>query len=412
MTRFNKPLIALFVLCLALFLASCSQKSIWTKKELAILSSLQLKNLKPASSVASNQFAENPLAARFGKSLFFDARFSANGQMSCASCHQADKAFTDGLAKAKGMHRVGRNTPTILGAPYSTWFYWDGRKDSLWSQALIPFEALDEMGFSRVAVLRLVGQGQAYRAQYESLFGKFPQEVLSPTFPNQAGPYGDAKTKDNWYRLPAASKKLVNQAYANIGKAIAAYERTLPLPQTRFDHYLASIFKEDSAGQHIQLSEQEIQGFKLFADENKTHCLRCHNGPMFTNQQFHNIETGNFDGTALDFGRLLGVQAVLQDEFNCLGEYSDAPKQACTALRFLSKDMHGDSKGAFKTPTLRYLNKTGPYFHDGRFESLDEVLDHYLSIKQQTPDLTVIKLTEAEKKSLIAFLNMLNNPQD
>ena len=122
------------------------------------------------------------------------------------------------------------------------------------------------------------------------------------------------------------------------------------------------------------VSESQILGAKLFIDQEKTQCLQCHNGPMLTNGGFHNIGSGVFSGPNMDYGRVFGLQSVLMDEFNCLGKYSDAAPSECTDLKYLSRDKHQGLQGAFKVPTLRFLDKTGPYFHDGRFDQLKDVM--------------------------------------
>ncbi len=132
---------------------------------------------------------------------------------------------------------------------------------------------------------------------------------------------------------------------------------------------------------------------------------------MLTNGDFHNIGTGGFSGQKLDFGRFLGIQAVVQDAFNCLGEYSDAKPESCSALRFLSKQVHGDSQGAYKTPSLRYLNQTIPYFHDGRFSTLEEVISHYTSINQDSTELPPLSLSSKEQQQLIQFIHLLDRPK-
>lgn len=395
----------------ALLASSCTpEPSFWSDKELRVLKSLQLSKLKEDTNSSSNQFANNRDAADFGKRIFFDKRFSATGTISCASCHQENKAFTDGLALAKGVHKTGRNTQTILGAQYHTWFYWDGRKDSLWAQALVPFEAADEMASNRVQVLRIIGKDSRYRDQYESLFGKFPEVIFSTKIPANAGPWGDSPTRDNWYRIPKGLQRIINRAYSNIGKVVAAYERSVNLPTTEFDDYLSVLFSEGEKKANRLLQDDELAGIKLFVDQSKTHCMRCHNGPLLTNFDFHNIDTGTFSGSNIDFGRYLGIQAVVQDEFNCLGEFSDAEPEECVALRFLAKQIHGEMQGAFKTPGLRYLNATGPYFHDGRFTQLEEVLNHYLQIGGDQSELTRLSLSDEETKQIIAFLKLLNLP--
>lgn len=129
---------------------------------------------------------------------------------------------------------------------------------------------------------------------------------------------------------------------------------------------------------------------------------------MFTDSEFHNIGSKNFNINQTNSGRLHGIQKVLQDEFNYLGDYSDAHPKDCNALRFLPKHAHNDLQGAFKTPTLRYLKQTAPYFHDGRFTNLEEVLDHYLNADETITELPELSLSNKEKHQLIAFLNPLN----
>lgn len=390
-------------------LASCStDQPPWNDQELAIIQSFQLNRLPPKDS-PSNQYANNPQAASLGKAIFFDPQFSLGATLSCAGCHKPELAFTDGLPKAQGIMKTGRNTQSILGAAYHNWFYWDGRKDSLWAQALVPFEAADEMASNRVRVLRIIGADERYRREYEALFGTFPTMVFQPSIPDEAGPWGNEKSRKQWFGIPQHARHTINKAYANIGKAVAAYMRTLDIPKTRFDHYVETLENKGETAARAFLSEQETLGLKLFINEERTHCLRCHNGPLFTNGDFHNIGSGRFKGEQLDFGRYLGVMALQQDAFNCLGRYSDAEPEQCQSLRFLQREVHEELKGAFKTPSLRNLDKTAPYFHDGRFGSLEAVLQHYLA--PQTPDseLPDIQLDDTEQQAILAFLKTLTH---
>ena len=128
---------------------------------------------------------------------------------------------------------------------------------------------------------------------------------------------------------------------------------------------------------------------------------------MFTNGGFHNIGTGNFSGEHLDFGRVFGLRAALMGEFNCLGKYSDAQPDQCLELRFLNKSAHVPLEGAFKVPGLRNVAETGPYMHDGRFDSLDAVLAYYREPPDpalQTHELKPLALSDAELAALRAFL--------
>ncbi len=374
----------------------CAQA--WTESEQRILESLSLNQLSKIED-PSNRYLNNPQAQALGKALFFDKSLSANGQISCASCHQAERYFTDGKSRALGIERLNRHTPTVVGSAYETWLYWDGRRDSLWSQALVPFESASEMGSSRLAVSRRVLT--RYQQAYIELFGRYPVEILDKTLPEHAGPLGDQEARNQWHLLSASLKSQINTVYANIGKVIAAYEATLVHKPSRFDHYVNG--KAD-------LTADELAGLTLFIDPNKTQCLQCHNGPRLTNLSFHNIGTGNFKGENLDFGRLLGLQSVLTDPFNCLGPYSDAKPEQCLHLNYINKGQHVPLKGAFKVPSLRNVSNTAPYFHDGRFQSLAEVIAHYnMPPKSPESELKPMNLSAKERQQLEAFLGTLSS---
>ena len=385
----------------------------WSARELRILSSLALNSETSAPTNPSNRFADNPEAAAFGKQLFFETRLSGTGDISCATCHDPNRRFTDGKMRSEGSKGVMRNSPTIVGAAFNAWFYWDGRRDSLWSQALVPFEAAEEMGGSRLAVLNLVASEPAYRQQYESLFGDLPPGLVAGAVPRTGGPFSAGRDRDAWYSIPVSQQRELNQAYANVGKAIAAYERTLAPAPGRFDRYVETVIGGRALSDKDRPSPSELAGIKLFIDDDRTQCLRCHNGPNFSNGGFHNIGSGTFRGSGLDFGREIGLRAVLMDEFNCLGPYSDARPDQCAELRFLNRDSHVPLVGAFKVPSLRGLTETAPYFHDGRFSTISGVLEHYNSPPSQEAvgphELTPMNLTEAELRSLEAFLRMLSD---
>lgn len=382
-----------------------------TDRDLRILQSLSLAELGPVPPSPSNRVADSQRAVALGKDLFFDTSLSLDGSLSCASCHQPDKAYTDGRALAEGVGRTARNTPTLYGAAYLDWLYWDGRRDSLWSQALIPFEAPSEMGASRVSVVRHVLTDPEYRKAYQALFGA-PPKLDWDNLPEQATPIGEMEKQNAWYRLSRPVQRKINTAFANIGKTLEAFQRTLHPPETRFDRFVSALSQGNMDQASELATDQELAGIKLYTDDQRTQCLRCHNGPLLSNGGFHNIGTGQFSGENMDFGRVFGLQAVLMDEFNCLGDYSDASADQCDALNHVSQDAHQSLHGAFKTPALRYLGQTGPYFHDGRFRTLEAVIDYYQDPPDSGPngmhELQDLDLTEKEKNALVAFLKMLN----
>ena len=383
----------------------------FTDREKRILESLSLASLKPLPPNPSNKLADNKRAAELGEALFFDGSLSKFGSLSCASCHQPDRAYTDGKALAEGVSLTARNTPPLQGVAYQRWYYWDGRRDSLWSQALIPFEAPSEMGSSRLAVVREVLSDPDYLQSYKVIFGA-PPSINFELLPDHATPIGAPALQNKWYRLNRSVQKKINAVFANLGKSLEAFQRRLDPPVTRFDQFVDAMRSGDGERAGLLASAEEKRGMKLFMDDKRTQCLRCHNGPMLTNGGFHNIGTGKFSGKNMDFGRVFGLQAVQIDQFNCLGDYSDARPEQCNALNHFSQDAHQTLHGAFKTPTLRFLEKSAPYFHDGRFSSLTKVMKHYQTPPDTGPnkihELQPMDLSAQEIAALISFLEMLN----
>ena len=390
-----------------------SETGTWSNSELALLRSLQLDEGAELPANPSNKAAKSSVAAELGKLLFFDERASQSGELSCASCHQPDRHYTDGLARSRGAGQLMRNSPSIVGGAHMQWFYWDGRRDSLWAQALLPFEAADEMASDRLSVIRLVQTDDEYLDLYTAQFGNDLLSLPLDELPARAGPFAAGEARENWYSLSLDTQRDINRVYSNIGKAIAAFERTLVHEPTRFDRYVDAIIDPESGNAKAVLDEQEVAGLRLFLDAARTQCLQCHNGPLLSNGEFHNIGTGVFTGESLDFGRSIGLRAVLMDEFNCVGPYSDASPVQCEHLAFLNKDSHLPLRGAFKVPGLRELASTGPYFHDGRFETLREVLEYYNEpppVQLAGPhELLPMGLDELEISALEAFLLTLSN---
>ncbi|MEM7035048.1 MAG: cytochrome c peroxidase [Chloroflexota bacterium] len=382
----------------------------WTDAELAVIRSLWLETLPSLPPNPSNGVADDPRAAAFGHQLFFDSRLSGNGQFSCATCHQPDLMFTDGLPLAKAAGTTLRSTPTIVGLGHSGWFYWDGRRDSLWSQALTPLEALAEQAGTRTQFVHLMAEDDDYRQSYEALFGPLPDFSDPTRFPRKASPDGDEEAQDAWFAMALDDRDLVNQVFANIGKAIAAYERLILPGSTRFDGFAEAILRGDQATAEAQLTKDEIAGLRLFIGP--AQCTQCHNGPLFTNGGFHNINVPTGNGLPLDYGRIQGVQQVFENLFNCLGPYSDAQPDQCLELKFV-KTAGEELPGAFKVPTLRNVAETAPYMHAGQFETLAEVLNHY---NQAIPgplghnELTPLNLSQQEMAQIEAFLRALSAP--
>lgn len=384
----------------------------WSATDKAVLASMSIDKLPPPPRDASNAVEAVPAAAALGNRLFAEVRFSRNEAVSCATCHAPDRQFQDGFPVGRGVGTGSRRTMPIAGAAHSPWLFWDGRKDSLWSQALGPLEDAVEHGSNRTRIAKVLHAH--YRAEYEALFGPMPD--LS-RLPEDAGPQGNAGERAAWEAMNPKRRKDVNQVFANLGKAIAAYERTITPAESRFDRYVAAVVAGDASGQQA-LSSQEVNGLRLFLG--KGQCVTCHNGPLLTDQHFHNTGVPARDPARPDRGRATATIKAQRDEFNCLGPFSDAAPDACLELRFMVTD---DSalEGAFKTPSLRNVSLRPPYMHAGQLASLEEVVAHYVKSPAAAVGHTElahegkghaerkpIRLSESEVRDVAAFLQTLS----
>jgi cytochrome c peroxidase len=206
-------------------------------------------------------------------------------------------------------------------------------------------------------------------------------------------------------------QEAVTRIYVNMGKSIAAYERQLNPGASRFDQYVEAVINNDPSAEEI-LTPDEIAGLKLFIGE--ANCTNCHNGPLFTNNDFHNTGVPAAKDLPEDIGRGKGAQQALADEFNCLSSYSDAQPEQCSELNFLVIDEHQQER-QFKPPSLRNVAERGPYMHAGQFTTLEEVLNHYNTAPAAPAghsELEPLNLSETQIAQIIAFLKTLNGPID
>jgi len=397
----------------------------WSESELALLRLQWIGSLPKLAPDPTNKFADNTVAAEFGKKLFFDSRLSANGKVACATCHIPAKYFTDGLGKSRGVGVASRSAPGLLGIAHSPWFFWDGRSDSLWSQALGPLESAVEHGGNRSQYARIVYDDTAYREMYEGLFGDMPDLIDIDRFPKDAAPVDNRESGEKWREMSEADREAITRVYTNLGKAIAAYERSLMPGPSRFDQYIEAELRHESTGTKI-LTADEVAGLRLFIGQ--AMCITCHQGPLFTNHGFHNVGAPDAatkkprympaiiylfkDKPVVDVGRYNGIRQALTGEFNCLSEYSDASKEDCAELRFANKK-HTETLGAFKVPTLRNIAETAPYMHTGQYKNLGEVLDHYNTAPGAPSghsELLPLNLTDKQLRQIEAFLRSLSGP--
>ncbi len=380
-------------------------RSPWTQADIATLRGLWIGSLPPLPPDPSNKYADDARAVAFGQRLFFDTRLSANGKVACATCHAPQQSFQDGKPLAHGIGTTSRRAMTIVGTAYSPWLFWDGRKDSQWAQALGPLESAVEHGGNRTLYAHLIARND--RAEYEALFGRLPDTTKLPP---SAGPVADPTARAAWDGMTAHDRDAVTRLYANMGKAIAAYERTIMPGPSRFDAYVQAVLNNDTAAMQTTLTPDEVAGVRLFIG--KGNCVNCHNGPLFTNNDFHNTGVPAVPTLPEDTGRARGAQQVLADEFNCLSHYSDAQPAQCGELRFM-KPAGTQLVRAFKPPSLRNVAERGPFMHAGQFNTLNDVLAHYNrapAAPAGQSELKPLNLSETEIAQLIAFLKTLSGP--
>jgi cytochrome c peroxidase len=331
----------------------------------------------------TNRFADDADAAELGHRLFFDTRLSPKG-VACATCHDPAKYFTDGKPLGEGIGTARRNTPTVVDAARRRWNGWDGKFDSVWSQALSPLENPAEMGGSRARADDVVRGDPVLRGLYERVFGAMPETA------------SDATT-------------------ANILKALGAYQRKLVSPEGPIDRFVAALKNQsgaEAAGSLNALEPAARRGLATFVS--KGGCYQCHRGPSFTDEEFHALGLAGANGRVPDDpARLAAVDFVQANPFNSAGAFSDAPDSPRAAMvRGLRRS--GELFGQFRTPPLRGVALTAPYMHDGRAASLEDVVRFYDTLEGASPVghhgesvLVPLGLGEAGQADLVAFLRSL-----
>lgn len=361
----------------------------------------------------TNAVADDPAAARLGQALFFDARLSPGARFSCATCHDPAKSWTDGRSLSLGMGTGARNTLSLWNVGYNRWYFWDGRADSLWSQALKPMESPSEMGGSRLAVAWLVWSDPAVRAAYTKIFGA-PVDAEARRLPRAGGPAStDPALREAWEGLSSEDRAAVNHVFVDVGKAIAAFERRLLSRHAPFDVFIEGLRDGDPA-KLAALGEPARRGARLFVG--RGNCSVCHAGPLFTDGEFHDIgvpPSGEVPHPEL--GRLGGIQELLADELGASGPWSDDRTGARAAqVRHLSP--RPEAAGQVKTPSLRNVALSPPYMHGGQLATLRDVLRYYSTLEgrrgqaaQQERILMPLHLSDGEVDDLVAFLESLTD---
>ena len=378
----------------------------WTADQRALLGSLSLSSLGAVPADPSNRYADDSAAARLGHQLFFDARLSGTGRVSCASCHVPEQEFQDGLPLANGVGTTNRRTMPVAGTAHSPWQFWDGRADSQWGQALGPLESAVEHGGDRTQYAHHIAA--QYRQQYEAVFGRLPDLA---GLPRHAGPVSDTGRAALRARMPAARRDEISRVYANIGKAIAAYERRIGFAPSRFDRYVDAELRGRAHTTESAFTRDEEAGLRLFMG--KASCINCHNGALFTDNSFHNTGVAAPRASLpVDSGRAAGVRQAVGGEFNCTSRYSDAKPEDCQELRFAVTEGQ-ELVRAFKTPSLRNVADRAPYMHAGQIPTLAAVVSHYNEAPRAPfghSELKALGLSGEEMRQLEAFLRTLSGP--
>jgi cytochrome c peroxidase len=331
--------------------------------------------------------ADNPHTPEkitLGEQLFHDKRFSSTGEVSCATCHDAAKAFTDSpLRVSEGIDQLTgtRNAPTVVNSAYFEKLFWDGRSPDLEDQALHPFTNPVEMGLkTHEPILNIVRADPEYREAFRRVFGKSPASI---------------------------TMKEVTQA-------IAAFERTKISGNSPFDRWRYG-------GEKDALTPRQKRGFDLFVNQGR--CVSCHvieeTQALFTDNRFHNVGVGINDiqedvpALADEFikadltGAEVDVRVLTDIRASELGRFAVTRKF--------------DDMGSFKTPTLRNIAATAPYMHDGGLRTLREVVEHYNNggiTEKGDPvndflsgGIRPLNLTERQIDALTDFMEALTSPE-
>jgi cytochrome c peroxidase len=377
---------------------------------------LKLSPLPEPPADPTNAVATNEAAAHLGQWLFFDRRLSANGEVSCATCHDYTQGFSDGKQVASAIGELRRNSLTLWNVAYNRWFFWDGRADSTWAQALSPWEDPREHGGSRAQFAHLVREDADLRRAYEGVFGALPDLSDPARFPRVAKPAADPEdpAAKAWAAMSLEDRETVDRIFSNLGKSVAAYERRLLSRHSPFDRFVEGVRGIDAAAQAAYPDEAR-RGLKLFLG--KARCHVCHAGPNFTDKEFHNTRAPLIEGrTNPDPARYDGIEKVLLDPFNAAGRFSDDPAgPAREKLDYLVRLHH--TWNEYKTPTLRNVATNPPYMHEGVFASLEEVVRFYSTLEgalgkhleDTDQTLVAVHLNEEEIQDLVRFLESLTD---
>lgn len=331
--------------------------------------------------------ADNPMTPEkvaLGDKLFHDKRFSATGDVSCATCHEREKAFTDSPLKvSEGINKAAgtRNAPTVINAAFHETQFWDGRERDLEGQAGQPFVNPVEMALpDHQPIIDIVKSDPDYQELVRAAFDIDPAAVTAD----------------------------------HVVKALASFERTIVAGNSPFDRWYFG-------GEEDAISEQAKRGFEVFLREGR--CVSCHtinqNFALFTDHKFHNINVG-FQRVADDVEEMAAAYAKAarnKDEVDI--DVLTNPNSS--ELGRFAVDNQYAGLGAFKTPTLRNIELTAPYMHDGSLETLEDVVTHYVNggvLNEGDPinpylsgGIRPVDLSDQQQADLVEFMKALTSPE-
>ena len=307
--------------------------------------------------------ADNPLSddkVELGKLLFFDPRMSGDGAVSCATCHTPGSGWGDGNALSLGYPGTlhWRNSQTIINSAYYRQLFWAGESKSLEAQAKSAWTGNVAGNLDAAMAEERLRQMPGYVRRFKEVFG-----ADAPSF-------GDAL------------------------RAVAAFEATITSRNAPFDRYIE--------GDDTALSSGALRGAELFVG--KAGCFQCHGGPLFSDQDFHN--TGVPPNAEFESNPLR--QITLRYQHRARGVPESVYRSADRDLGLYYTTKRDEDKGKFRTPSLREVELTGPYMHNGAFKTLEEVVAFYNNgggdDPAKDPVLRPLELTEQEMTDLIEFM--------
>ena len=330
----------------------------------------------------SNRVSGQQNAIALGAQLFFDARLSRTADISCASCHKPNYAFGDNTPLSTGTVELERNTIALANLRLNRWFGWDGSADNLWAQSIRPLINPREMAASATHIANVLRDNDKLQTAYERTFDA---SALS--------------TEDDVLLV-------------NVAKALAAFQETITTPRTSFDDFRDAVDRDDRAAM-ARYPATAKRGLALFVG--RAQCTVCHAGPNFSNGEFQEAGVAYFTSNgSVDSGRHGGIKALKKSPYTLLGDFNDdASKSNAAASRHVA--LRQRNFGEFRVPTLRNVERTGPYMHAGSLDTLESVVRHYNTIDTERVHadgrrlLRPLGLTDADVDALVAFLKTLSH---